>query len=222
MERASASPCARRALRCAAACGAAAALSLASASARAQDAAAQPVRGHLTVSFAEYFECGVDNAFVRGESVLLSGGGFAPNEPIALQLAQGDERVPIASVRATPRGGLSAIVAIPAAAPTDTEVRIFATSEKGETGAGRSLRSPVLRVFADARDSDGDGEQDRCDLCPELAGPSGEDSDLDGRGDACDRCPNDGEDDSDGDGLCADVDPNPYAPESGAAARENG
>jgi hypothetical protein len=102
-------------------------------------------------------------------------------------------------------------VTIPATASTEGEVRLRAEAEKGETGGGVVLRSPPLRIFADKRDSDGDGIQDRCDNCPNLKSSDLTDSDGDGIGDVCDKCPNDSDNDSDGDGLCADVDPNPYA-----------
>jgi hypothetical protein len=182
-------------------------------------------RGRLTVSFAEYFECAVEDAFVRGESVLVTGGSFLANEPVAVKLVHDGGEIAIGTVRATPRGGLSATVAIPADAPTEGDVRLVATAEKGEVGGGVWLRSPPLRIFPDARDTDGDGVQDRCDTCPSVASPNLEDGDVDGLGDVCDPCPSDSDNDSDGDGLCADVDPNPYAPEPGtrpAPAPENG
>jgi len=58
-------------------------------------------------------------------------------------------------------------------------------------------------------DADGDGIEDTCDNCVDDANPSQDDSDSDGAGDACDICPFDVDDDIDGDGLCADVDPCP-------------
>ena len=181
----------------------------------AQDTASKPpvIRGRMTVSFAEYMECAVENAFVRGEQVMVSGGSLLPNEPVTVTLVSDDGELPVATVRATPRGSLSSIVAIPAAAPTQGEVRLRASAEKGEGGGGVVLRSPVLRIFPERRDSDGDGFLDHCDTCPDLATDRLEDSDVDGLGDPCDKCPNDSDNDSDGDGLCADVDPNPYAPE---------
>jgi hypothetical protein len=187
----------------------------------AQDAASAPVvRGRLTVSFAEYMECAIDNAFVREQQVMVSGGSLLPNEPVVVTLVWDDGELPVATVRATPRGSLSAIVTIPATAPTESEVRLRASAEKGETGGGVVLRSPVLRIFPAQRDSDGDGFPDHCDTCPALATDRLEDSDVDGLGDACDKCPNDSDNDSDGDGLCADVDPNPYAPEPSSSNGE--
>lgn len=180
----------------------------------AEDAPPPAIRGRLTVSFAEYMECAVDNAFVRGEKVMLSGGGFLPNEPVRVTLVQDDGELPVGEVRATPRGGLSAIVTIPATASVAGEVRLNASAAKGEVGGGIVLRSSLLRLFAERRDSDGDGSLDHCDTCPAVASENLADGDADGVGDVCDKCPNDSDNDSDGDGLCADVDPNPYAPEA--------
>ena len=179
----------------------------------AQEATEPPprARGKLWVSPAEYFECAVDDTFVRGEVVMLSGGTFQPNEPVAIHFEQGDSEQSLSAVKATPRGSLSARMTIPASASTETEARLRASAEKGEGGNGILLLSPPLRIFADTRDSDGDGIQDRCDMCPALASKVQADSDADGLGDACDKCPNDSDNDSDADGLCADVDPNPYA-----------
>ena len=179
----------------------------------AQEAPPARTRGRLTVSFAEYMECAVDNAFVRGEKVMLTGGGFLPNEPVRVTLSSDDGELPVAEVRATPRGGLSAIVTIPLAASVAGEVRLEASAAQGEVGGGVLLRSPPLRLFAERRDSDGDGVLDNCDTCPDVASDNLADGDADGLGDVCDKCPNDSDNDSDGDGLCADVDPNPYAPE---------
>lgn len=184
----------------------------------AQEAAAPAARAHgkLMVSPAEYFECANEFAFVRGESVLVTGGDFLPNEPVEVVLQQDSGDVPVAVVHATARGGLSARVAIPASAATEGDVRLLASAEKGAGGGGVTLRSPPLQIFPDRRDSDGDHVEDRCDTCPTLASDNLEDSDGDGLGDPCDKCPNDSDNDSDADGLCADVDPNPYAPEAAA------
>ncbi|KAA3637410.1 MAG: choice-of-anchor B family protein, partial [Calditrichaeota bacterium] len=55
-------------------------------------------------------------------------------------------------------------------------------------------------------DDDFDGIDDDCDNCPGLSNPNQIDSDVDGIGDLCDACPNDPYNDSDGDGVCGDVD----------------
>jgi hypothetical protein len=141
------------------------------AAALAQDAPPPPsvTRGRLVVSFADYIECAIDNAFLRGEGVLLTGGGFLPSEPVAVALDQESGEIEVGTVRANPRGGLSATVVIPASASTEGTSRLRATAAKGEIGGGIVLRSVPLRIFADARDTDGDGVQDRCDTCPDLA-----------------------------------------------------
>ncbi|HEY8120332.1 MAG TPA: thrombospondin type 3 repeat-containing protein [Myxococcota bacterium] len=185
--------------------------------AHAQEAAAPGrVRSKLQVSPAEYFECAFEDNFVRGEQVMVTGGGLLPNEVVQVTFEQGDTESPLGAVRANARGGLSASITIPASAATEGEARLRATAEKGEQGGGVVMTSRPLRIFADARDSDGDGIQDRCDACPALASSDTSDSDADGLGDACDKCPDDSDNDSDGDGLCAGVDPNPYAPEPSA------
>jgi hypothetical protein len=194
-------------------------LSLVAASALAQPSAPPArLRGTLYVSLADYMECAVENAFIRGESVLLTGGDFLPNEVVEVVLEQDSGDVPLAPARATVRGGLEVRIAIPANASTEGDVRLRVTAEKGLGGGGIVLRSPPLRIFADAKDADADGVQDRCDTCPAVASPNLEDSDRDGLGDACDTCPNDSSDDADKDGLCADVDPNPYEPSPPAEA----
>jgi hypothetical protein len=55
-------------------------------------------------------------------------------------------------------------------------------------------------------DSDGDGQPDSCDNCPNYPNPSQKDSDGDLLGDPCDKCPFDADNDLDGDGVCADKD----------------
>ena len=169
-----------------------------------------PRRGKLVVSPAEYSECINETAFVRGQEVLLIGDGLLPNEPVVVAFAQGDTDQVIAQARADRRGVLGISVAIPASASVEEELRLRVSAEKGQKGAGVVLTSRPLQIFADARDSDADGFKDMCDNCPQLASPKLGDSDYDGRGDVCDVCPNDSDDDGDKDGLCADVDPDPY------------
>lgn len=175
-------------------------------------APAPRARGKLWVSPVEYSECANESAFVRGETVLITGGDLLPNEPVAITFSQDDGEQPLASAHANEKGMLAARVVIPASARTEQEARIRATAEQGERGGGIVLVSAPLQIFADARDSDGDGFKDPCDNCPALASAQLVDSDLDGSGDDCDPCPNDAENDSDADGQCADVDPDPYDP----------
>ncbi len=51
-------------------------------------------------------------------------------------------------------------------------------------------------------DSDGDNIADTSDNCPTISNPGQEDSDGDNEGDVCDACPQDGDQDSDMDGIC--------------------
>ena len=169
-----------------------------------------PAKGKLVVSPSEYSECINETAFVRGEAVLLIGDGFLPKEQVEVAFSQGDSDQVIAQARADGRGVLGISIAIPANASTEEDLRLRVSAGKGEKGAGVVLTSRPLQIFADARDSDGDGFKDMCDSCPQLASPELADSDYDGRGDPCDACPNDSDDDGDKDGLCADVDPDPY------------
>ena len=170
----------------------------------------KPAKGKLVVSPSEYSECINETAFMRGEAVLLIGDGFLPKEQVEVAFSQGDSDQVIAQVRADGRGVLGIRIAIPANASTEEDLRLRVSAGKGEKGAGVVLTSRPLQIFADARDSDGDGFKDMCDSCPQLASPELADSDYDGRGDPCDACPNDSDDDGDKDGLCADVDPDPY------------
>lgn len=169
-----------------------------------------PVQKRLVVSPAEFSECANETAFARGEQVLLIGDGLLPNETVEVVLLEGDVQRPITQARADQRGVLGITVAIPADASTEKELLLRASAKQGETGSGVVLTSRLLQIFADARDSDGDGFTDMCDNCPQLASPELADSDSDGRGDLCDVCPNDSDDDGDKDGLCGDVDPDPY------------
>jgi len=185
----------------------------------AQEAAPGRVRGTLWVSPVEYTECVYENVFLLGETVMLTGGNFLPNEPVAISLVQDDVESPLGEVRATARGGLDARIAIPpgARAGAGVDTRMLARAEQGETGGGVLLRSAPLRLFAEASDSDGDGFKDMCDNCPTLANSDLTDGDADELGDACDACPLDSDNDGDRDGLCADADPDPYSSDTASS-----
>lgn len=175
--------------------------------ARAQDAGT--LRGRLVVSPAPYEECAPD-AFSRGQRVLLTGGPFAASASLEAVFQQDSGDLALGPLQATPRGGANAIVTIPpGGASTVEEARIRLTGPS-EGGGILVLTSGWLRIFPDDSDSDGDGVKDRCDNCPTVASADVADADYDGVGDACDPCPNDSANDEDGDGLCADVDPDPY------------
>ncbi len=175
-----------------------------------ESAPAPRKRGKLWVSPIELVPCSSETAFVRGETVMLTGDGLAPNESVEVSFSQQDVEQPLQTARADRRGSLSTRVVIPMSAATDQDAVIRARAQVGETGGGIVLVSPPLQIFADARDSDGDGIKDACDNCASTPNPDQRDNDYDGLGDACDPCPMDSDNDSDQDGLCGDVDPTPY------------
>ena len=74
-------------------------------------------------------------------------------------------------------------------------------------GDGVQDACDICPGFDDGVDADGDGVPDGCDLCPD--GNDSVDTDGDGVPDDCDDCPNDNPDDSDGDGICDSKDPCP-------------
>jgi hypothetical protein len=117
-------------------------------------------------------------------------------------------------VKAAANGSLTLSTTIPTTAkPTmdaQPSTRFHATVDGG-TDNDLALSSSMFRLFADA-DGDGDGVRDICDNCPRAANADQTDDDDDGIGDACDKCPHDPDNDGDGDGLCGDVDPDPYTP----------
>lgn len=175
-------------------------------------------RGKLFVSPMEWTPCLNETAFVRGQEVLLTGDGFLAREPVELVFSQDDAKRPLQATRADSEGVLSLAAVIPVDAATDREAHIDAIAREGAGGGGLELHSPPLQIFADARDSDADGVKDMCDNCPNAANPGLEDADGDSIGDACDRCPADADNDGDQDGLCADVDPDPYLPQASEAS----
>jgi Thrombospondin type 3 repeat len=173
------------------------------------------VHGPLWITPTEHAACATEAAVMRSEPLLVTGSGFAAKESIQITLVQGETELAVGSVTAAANGLLQASIAIPAAAVTEQKTRVRATAEKGETGEGVVLVSDELVIFA-AGDSDADGVDDICDNCVRVANSDLADEDFDGIGDACDKCPTDTENDTDGDGLCADVDPDPYEPQSSA------
>lgn len=171
------------------------------------------MRGKLWVNPVELTECARETAIARGDTVILTGDGFAPNETVELTFAQSDTERSLGTAKANAHGGLSARITIPADATTDADARLHATSEKGAEGTGVTLNSAPLQVFPDTNDSDGDGIKDMCDNCPKLAGSDLTDLDGDELGDACDPCPTDPDNGAES-GSCADRNANPQVPVS--------
>ncbi|MCP4715393.1 MAG: hypothetical protein GY868_09765, partial [Deltaproteobacteria bacterium] len=94
--------------------------------------------------------------------------------------------------------------------PTNTTV--YTITVAGMGGAQES--SIIINVKSQTKppdepgeffDNDGDSIPDESDNCPGIANSSQQDSDKDGLGDVCDACPLDPENDSDGNGICADA-----------------
>ena len=169
------------------------------------------MRGKLWVNPIEFAECASETAFARGDTVILTGNGLAPNEAVEITFSQGDVERTLTSAKSNAQGALSVRVTIPADAATDKDARLHATAEKGADGNGVVLNSAPLQVFPDAKDSDGDGVKDMCDNCPQLAGSDITDLDGDGLGDPCDPCPTDPENGA-GSGACADGNANAEVP----------
>jgi hypothetical protein len=166
---------------------------------------AEGTHGPLWLTPTDHPDCAKESFVLRGEPILVTGSDFSAKETVQISIEQGDARQPVQSATAKADGALQATVKIPADAVTETKTRLRA---KGDTSA-TTLLSDEFVIFA-AGDTDGDGTDDICDSCPKVANADLADSDFDGIGDACDKCPNDMENDTDGDGLCGDVDPDPY------------
>jgi len=169
------------------------------------------LRGKLWVNPAVFQECARETAFARGDSVTLTGNGLEPNDAVVVTFEQGDAIREIGSGKANAQGAISIRAQIPADAIVGTDARIRATA-KTMDGNSFILNSAPLQIFADNRDSDGDGIKDYCDNCPNLASSDLTDSDGDGLGDACDPCPTDPDNGASNNGVCADGNTNPNVP----------
>jgi hypothetical protein len=144
-------------------------------------------RGKLWVTTLTHVECAPESTLVRGETVLLTGNGFAPNEAIRITFMQDDAEREVASVKANASGALQSSVEIPADAAAKPNTKLSATADLGQGGNGLVLNSIPLRIFADGTaDTDGDGTPDICDNCMDIANEDLTDTDEDGIGDACD------------------------------------
>jgi hypothetical protein len=170
------------------------------------------MRGTLWVSPIDFSECSRETAFARGDTVLLTGDGLAPNEAVEITFEQGDNERAIATIKTNAQGAISSRAVIPADAVVGKDARIHATADKDAKGNPVVLNSAPLQIFADSRDSDGDGIKDMCDNCPSTASSDLMDSDGDGLGDVCDPCPTDPENGASSNGHCADDNVNPLVP----------
>jgi len=155
--------------------------------------------------------CGLlENTFIPGQQVLLTGEGFAPFATVNLGLkaAFGVFVRDLGTLIADSNGVLSDLFTLPADAPNEGPALINAT---GPLANGEILLLQRFFSFVPSisDDADDDGLPDLCDNCPEISNFEQLDSDSDGIGDDCDDCLNDPFNDIDGDGLCADVDPCP-------------
>jgi lysophospholipase L1-like esterase len=157
--------------------------------------------------------CSVDlSRLAPGQIVRLTGSGFAPGENVDLRFAQPLQVISLPAATADAEGDLDVQVTVPIGAVPGI-IGGFQAEGLGLAGAGVELITGLTEVIPSlSDDSDGDGSEAACDNCPALANADQMDSDGDGLGDACDACPLDPEDDFDGDGLCADVDPDPFEP----------
>ena len=170
------------------------------------------MRGQLWVSPVDFAECSRESVFARGDTVMLTGNGLAPNEAVEITFEQGDNERAIETVKTNAQGAISARATIPADAVVGKDARIHATADKDAKGNPVVLNSAPLQIFADSRDSDGDGIKDMCDNCPNTASSDLMDSDGDGLGDVCDPCPTDPENGASSNGHCADDNVNPLVP----------
>ncbi len=185
--------------------------------ASAQAASATPTVGRLHVRAQTPPPACLDNlTFHQFQLVYVSGTGFAPLESVELDFRQtnGSPDIPILTLTADANGALvDQFGIVPLVSTFDEPGAFAAEAPVGAGGAGTVLVSDLLRIVGGATtDQDSDGVLDLCDLCIDDADASNVDRDGDRIGDACDTCADDPENDFDGDGLCADVDPDPYNP----------
>jgi hypothetical protein len=188
-------------------------IGLAAASVAASDASPPArLRGTLWVTPVDLGECNREGAVARGDAVLLTGNGLTANATIALTFLQGDSEHALDSTRSNAHGAISARAVIPMDAQVGQSALIRASDAPGNEGAGVILNSAPLQIFADGRDTDGDGIKDMCDNCPTMASTDLTDMDGDELGDACDPCPTDPENGAGSGGRCADDNANPQVP----------
>lgn len=163
---------------------------------------------------AEVAGCGlVDDRFVPGQTVLITGNGFEPLSSASVQLsaAGGAYQRSLGQVVSDAGGAISMSLNLPADAPVEGLARLRA---EGAVPGGNTLLLSRLFVLGQSNtpDSDGDGVPDLCDNCQVESNAAQSDGDGDGLGDVCDVCGLDAANDFDADGLCAPEDPCPLDP----------
>jgi N-acetylneuraminic acid mutarotase len=132
---------------------------------------------------------GVGGVAVPGQTISISGDGFAAGGTITIYLGAPGGQV-LKTLSADDMGQFGTMVPLPPDAPPQFLVPLKAA------GTGANAQPRVLIGFvtigsALSVDSDGDGIPDTCDNCPMVSNPDQADADHDGLGDACDPCPND-------------------------------
>jgi len=151
------------------------------------------------------------NYFSPLQPLRLSGDGFAAWSVVAFDLLTGTSIIPLGAAQTDAEGSFSAIVPLPAGSVAGT-LAMLRGAGTGANGHQRVALAPIEIGPSSGTDSDGDGIEDACDLCPNVSDPGQDDSDGDGLGDACDACAFDAQNDGDGDGICDSSDDCPFDP----------
>jgi len=169
-----------------------------------------PSLGDLYVQPSGVVPCsGSQVAYVPGQSIEVSGGGYGAGQTVTLRLEASGYSSSFATASADSTGRLDAIVSLPGNTPTSADAVLLAEGA-GAGGEVRQLAAGIRTSTSFGSDADGDTIPDPCDNCPAVATIDNTDSDGDALGNACDTCPNDFENDIDHDGLCASADACPY------------
>lgn len=149
-----------------------------------------------------------DNSVVFVDTADVDGDGDT-TEPTPLD-RDGDPRFQDQPTVADTGGGTAPIVDM-GALESGTDCDANGTADADEIAADPSLdcnSNAILDVCE--LDTDTDGRINACDNCSSVANATQADADADGVGDACDVCQgNDATGDSDGDGVCNNIDPCP-------------
>jgi cysteine-rich repeat protein len=155
--------------------------------------------------------CTPSNVFLPGQQLSATAVGFAANTSVLVSVADGVDVTLVDAVIADANGVAHAVIAVPSVADPPSEAGVILQGANSSGGAHEALSLFEVGV-AYGVDTDQDGVDDVCDVCPTMSDPGQLDSDADGKGDACDLCPFDTENDVDADGLCAPDDLYPLDP----------